>query len=82
MAYILFLFLLLFLFNTFYKSQNNDILNFALIFGNILLILLLYISWWKQIETDSSYRYIMNTIHLIFISAFIELDKLQKRLVS
>ena len=46
---------------------------------NFLLVLVLYIFIWQKIETGSSFRYIMNTAHLIFISLFIEIESFQKR---
>ena len=46
---------------------------------NFLLVLVLYIFIWQNTETESSFRYIMNTAHLIFISLFIESESFQKR---
>lgn len=62
------------------KSDCENRTTLALIvFINLLLILILYIFIWKNIETDSSFRYIMNTSHIIFISLFMEFESYQKK---
>lgn len=44
---------------------------------NYILINLLYVSYWKNIEIASSYRYILSCFHLIFISLVIRLSKFE-----
>lgn len=66
-------------------AKNTDELSrlMILIIGfNILFILLLYVFIWQNIETDSSFRYLMNTGHLIFISLFTQLDNYQKKKIT
>lgn len=65
--------------------KNNNELSRLMIFiigFNILFILLLYLFIWQNIETDSSFRYLMNTGHLIFISLFTQLDNYQKKKIA
>ena len=42
---------------------------------NFILIFLLYISVWQNMELESPIRYILNLLHLVLISLFILLDK-------
>ncbi len=61
-----------FFFSYFFKTKlNRDwfaLSSFCLIIINLLFIITLYISWWKNVEVQSSFRYILNTLHLIIIS--------------
>tara|TARA_B100001094_G_C18109495_1_gene760328 strand:+ start:46 stop:1440 length:1395 start_codon:yes stop_codon:yes gene_type:complete len=52
------------------KSKNGSIetVIFILILLNIVFIFIIYISWWNNIEVQSSYRYFLNCLHLIMIS--------------
>jgi len=77
--------LLLLCFFFFINSINRESIHrtrkiiFYSIVLNFLLVIVLYIFIWQNIETESSFRYIMNTAHLIFISLFIEVESFQKR---
>tara|TARA_B100000965_G_scaffold282202_1_gene240022 strand:+ start:2386 stop:4170 length:1785 start_codon:yes stop_codon:yes gene_type:complete len=81
MAYILYSLFIFFLINLITNKKLNlfQNINIYLVILNFLFVSLLYLSWWQNIETDSSYRYIMNTIHLIFASVFYEINSLQKK---
>ena len=46
--------------------------------SNFAMVNLLYLFIWQSIEIESSFRYIANTLHLIFIYLFIEFDSYQK----
>ncbi|MDB3866638.1 hypothetical protein N9309_02655 [Acidimicrobiia bacterium] len=60
------------------KSQNSsiEITIFLLVLLNIVFIFVLYISWWKNIEVQSSYRYFLNCLHLIMISIALKAESL------
>jgi len=82
--YILFSILLIIIFqilNLNKPNRNNRSAFTLIVFINLLLILILYLFIWKNVETDSSFRYIMNTSQIIFISLFSEFDSFQKNKV-
>lgn len=83
-TYILIVFLVINLINISYKIEFrvSDLFIFFLVITNYLLINILYISYWQEVEFESSYRYIMNTFHLIFISFGIQLSKFEKYISS
>ena len=60
------------------KGLDRKILFYS-IGANLALIIILYLYIWKNVEIDSSFRYIINTVHIIFISLFLELDEYQKK---
>lgn len=58
-------------YNIFWISYPTNYINNAMLIIislNISFILILYMSWWKNIEVQSSYRYFLNCLHLIMIS--------------
>ena len=59
------------------KSFNYIYLSFLIVFINYLLVNLLYISYWQDIEYKSSYRYIVNTFHIVFITLCINFNKFE-----
>ena len=65
----------------FFFKYTNDLsqISSLLIAVNLFLIILLYVFVWQDIEYDSSFRYIMNTGHLIFICLFTQFDFYQKK---
>lgn len=68
--------LLLFIYK---KCEYENVLFFLIFILNILLILILYISAWRNMpELDSPIRYILNLFHLTFIFTFLNLNKLLK----
>ena len=75
-----FIFFSLILIFLFLKYTNNiSQISSVLIAINLFLIVLLYVFVWQDIEYDSSFRYIMNTGHLIFICLFTKFDFYQKK---
>ena len=58
------------------KSQKDNLL-FGFVLLNYILVNLLYISYWKNVEFESSYRYIISCFHLIFISLIIKISKFE-----
>lgn len=60
------------------KSKNSSIetVIFLLILLNIVFIFIIYISWWSNIEVQSSYRYFLNCLHLIMISIALKAELL------
>lgn len=58
------------------KSQTDNLL-FGFVLLNYILVNLLYISYWKNVEFESSYRYIISCFHLIFISLTIKVSKFE-----
>ena len=76
--------LLVFLFfvtNTFKKLSSDKTRKhvFYTVILNFSLVVILYTFLWQDVETDSSFRYIINTVHLIFISLIIEFETYQKK---
>ena len=77
-----YLYILFFVSSVFYflntdKSFNYIYLSFLIVFINYLLVNLLYISYWQDIEYKSSYRYIVNTFHIVFITLCINFNKFE-----
>jgi hypothetical protein len=62
------------------KCLNQGIENriTAIVVLNIVFIFILYTNWWKNIEIESSFRYFINSIYLIFIVIGLKIDKLTK----
>jgi len=62
------------------KGLNQGIENriTAIVVLNIVFIFILYTNWWKNIEIESSFRYFINSIYLIFIVIGLKIDKLTK----
>ena len=56
--------------------QTDDLLFFVVLL-NYILVNLLYISYWKNVELESSYRYIVSCFHLIFLSLVNRLSKFE-----
>ena len=59
-------------------DQKLDVIFFGINL-NILFIILLYISVWRNMELESPIRYFLNLLHLILTSIFLNLDKLNKK---
>jgi len=77
------LFIIFFIFNLFNfikfgKNNFSNSLFFMTILLNIFLVLILFIAWWKDFGIQSSYRYILNTLHLVLISIFYNIDSLEE----
>ena len=63
------------------KYEYEYICAFVVFLINLLLILILYISVWRnQPEMESPIRYILNLFNLVLIYSFIYLEKLEKLL--
>tara|TARA_B100000902_G_scaffold365004_1_gene385481 strand:- start:252 stop:911 length:660 start_codon:yes stop_codon:yes gene_type:complete len=63
------------------NSKSLENYRYAVFFSiviNFAMVNLLYVFIWQSIEIESSFRYISNTLHLIFIYLFIEFDSYQK----
>ncbi len=68
-------------FFNFYKSKNIKIidnLDFYIVIFNLFFIFTLFIVWWKDFGIESSFRYILNTLHLVFINIVLISDKLRE----
>lgn len=59
-------------------SLSNVLMNIFLI--NSIFVLILYIFIFQNIEIDSSFRYLMNLIHISFVILFREMETFQKRI--
>lgn len=66
----------LYLFNRFRTKKliDESFLYLLTILTNIFLIFVLYIFIWKETEIDSSFRYLMNLAHLLFVFLFTEFE--------
>ncbi len=74
-----YLFILFFLTSVYYISKSSKRfsfiqLSFIIVILNYLLVNILYVSYWQNVEYESSYRYIINTFHLVFITLCINLN--------
>lgn len=58
------------------KLQTDELLFFVVLL-NYILVNLLYISYWRNIEFESSYRYIISCFHLIFLSLISRFSKFE-----
>lgn len=58
-------------------NLHTDELLFFVVLLNFILVNLLYISYWKNVEFESSYRYIVVCFHLIFISLLSRFSKFE-----
>ena len=74
-GFIIFNFINLYKYGTNLRTENFV---FFFVVLNYILVNLLYVSYWRNVEYESSYRYIINCFHLIFISLSIQLSKLEK----
>jgi len=61
---------------SFHHRVENKLITIVVM--NIVFILILYTNWWKNIEIESSFRYFINSIYLIFISIGLKIDKLSR----
>jgi len=71
---------LFFLINKF-NSKNLETYRYAVLFSiiiNFVMVNILYVFIWQNVEIESSFRYISNTLHLIFIFLYVECDFYQK----
>lgn len=79
--------LLVFLFSLFINIKKNKFFNsefltyFLTVSINFLLIFSLYVSVWKSMELDSPIRYMLNLLHVVFVSIFINLDSYKKKFI-
>ena len=74
------IFLFINIFNM-YKSKNVKIIDnidFYIVIFNLTFIFTLFIVWWKDFGIQSSFRYILNTLHLVFINIVLMSDKLRE----
>ena len=62
------IFLIVNLSNILKKQSWIESSAFYLVLLNIVFVVILYISWWKNMEVQSSFRYILNSLHLVIIS--------------
>ena len=58
-------------------NLQTDELLFFVVLLNYTLVNLLYISYWRNVEFESSYRYIVSCFHLIFISLVSRFSKFE-----
>jgi len=56
------------------KFELKADLIFLLINLNIILVFMLYISVWQNMELESPIRYFLNNFHLLFVSIFLKLE--------
>lgn len=80
-TYLIFLFLIFNIFNflVMNKFEFTQTFMFVFVVVNFLLVNLLYVSYWRNVEYESSYRYIMNCFHLIFISTGLSISNFVNR---
>jgi len=74
--FICFILISLVRFRSSYHKVENKLLTIVVM--NIIFILILYTNWWKNIEIESSFRYFLNSIYLIFIVIGLKVDKLSR----
>tara|TARA_Y100001936_G_C16088147_1_gene683514 strand:- start:3937 stop:5028 length:1092 start_codon:yes stop_codon:yes gene_type:complete len=74
------IFLFINIFNM-YKSKNIKIIDnidFYIVIFNLFFIFTLFIVWWKDFGIQSSFRYVLNTLHLIFVNIVMISDRLRE----
>tara|TARA_B100001287_G_C22664258_1_gene522070 strand:- start:427 stop:1842 length:1416 start_codon:yes stop_codon:yes gene_type:complete len=74
------IFLFINIFNM-YKSKNIKIIDnidFYIVIFNLFFIFTLFIVWWKDFGIQSSFRYALNTLHLIFVNIVMISDRLRE----
>ena len=78
---LLFVFFFVLNFYSLYKKDKNfnSLIPFWLVVFNIFMVFVLYVAWWKDFGIQSSYRYILNTLHLVFISIGYNIELFQKK---
>jgi hypothetical protein len=77
MSLFLFILLTLIFINYLFKNYIDDsIYIFFIIFINILLVALLYVSFWQDRELESAYRYIFSIFNMYILGLGFELKKL------
>jgi len=79
-----YIFLLLFFIILFsiYKKVNFSfevLIYLFTIFANSMLVFLLYISAWKNMELESPVRFLLNLLHLVLVTIFILLEQNNKQ---
>lgn len=62
-----------------FKNGSIETVIFLLILLNIVFIFIIYISWWNNIEVQSTYRYFLNCLHLIMISIALKAESLNTK---
>ena len=79
-TYIVLVFLIInfIIFRKFRLSFNTNDLMFIFVILNYILVNLLYISVWRYMEFESSYRYLISCFHIIFVSLVISVSKLEE----
>ena len=62
------------------RNLNHEVENklIAIVVLNIVFIFILYTNWWKNIEIESSFRYFINSIYIIFIVLGLKIDKFSR----
>ena len=71
------IFLIVNLSNILKKQSWIESSAFYLVLLNIVFVVILYISWWKNMEIQSSFRYILNSLHLVIISLAYKTESLK-----
>ena len=75
LSYVVFIAFIFFINNLFTKNTSfSSNLTFFVLFINFIFVVILYVFIWKDVEYESSYRYILNSFHLILFWLGINLD--------
>ena len=74
--FICFILISLIRFRSFHHRVENKLITIVVM--NIVFIFILYTNWWKNIEIESSFRYFINSIYLIFIAIGLKMDKFSR----
>ena len=75
-VFVFFIFILLFSYIVNFKEKPfRDYLSISILF-NTLLVILLYISYWQNIEIESAYRYILNLMYIFILKYVLIIDNL------
>ena len=75
---VVFLIINLIIFYKFGINFSTNELMFIFVILNFILVNLLYVSVWRNMEFESSYRYIISCFHIIFVSLVINISKFDK----
>ena len=78
---LIFVYFFLFLIFNLFKTRNVNQIYLSknlFIVSNIFFVFILYISYWQNIELESSYRYILNMFNLVYLGLISDLDSFEK----
>ena len=78
-SYFIFVIVVLTLYLTLFKKLKINDLYILIILFNTVFVFLLYIFIWRNVEYESSYRYLLNVLHVIIVYSLNIFDNFLER---